>query len=514
MALLYVASGFSWSHVAGVVVLYYVLLACYRLWLHPLAGFPGPRLAAISRWYEGYYDLVLGGKYTLKIRDLHKRYGPIIRISPHELHVSDPAFNDTIYRMNGRWDKYAWTYDATGVPKSTVFTVDHDAHKARRAALAPLFSKAKIAARQDLIHKNVDRLCQRISDLGAKTFDLGAAISALARDTANEFVLGNEYGELNAEDFNVALSIAALGAGAIWRTTKFIRWFGPALRSIPPAWAMKRGDEGTRSFFRTRQRYERDTREVLAAATSPNSESKLQNTLVHAIVNSDLPASEKTYQRVCDEVTTVAVAGFESTASALRLILYHVFSSDTILQRLRRELASAAAAAGSSEPIPLKTLEQLPYLTSVLMEGLRLSPGIATRTARITDKDLVYGSWRIPAGTPVGMTTLLMHTDEQNFPEPMRFDPDRWVDPRDRRAAEKAYAPFSRGTRICLGMHLAWAEMYLVVAALVQRFNFTFEGVTAADFEFQADNFGISTRAGCHLIAKASPAEIGVVDTA
>lgn len=73
--------------------------------------------------------------------------------------------------------------------------------------------------------------------------------------------------------------------------------------------------------------------------------------------------------------------------------------------------------------------------------------------ARIApDRDLVYGEWRISAGTPVGMTTLLMHTDKALYPDPKRFDPDRWMDLDARKKADKTYAPFSRGTRICLGM--------------------------------------------------------------
>ena len=102
--------------------------------------------------------------------------------------------------------------------------------------------------------------------------------------------------------------------------------------------------------------------------------------------------------------------------------------------------------------IALKKLEQLPYLTTVLNEGLRLSPGIARRAARVKDKDLFYGDWRIPAGTPVGMTTLFMHTDKELYPDPLRFNPDRWMDSSDRGALASKFAPFSRGTRICLGM--------------------------------------------------------------
>lgn len=147
-------------------------------------------------------------------------------------------------------------------------------------------------------------------------------------------------------------------------------------------------------------------------------------------------------------------AGFETTASLLRLVIYNVFSNTDILTRLRAELTEAAARSSSPDgSIPLQTFEQLPYLTAVLMEGMRLSPAIASRSQRIApDRDLIYGKYHIPAGTPVGMTVLLMHTDERLYPDPHRFQPERWVDPEARKKAEKTYAPFSRGTRICLGM--------------------------------------------------------------
>lgn len=87
------------------------------------------------------------------------------------------------------------------------------------------------------------------------------------------------------------------------------------------------------------------------------------------------------------------------------------------------------------------------------MESMRFSPALGTRLQRIApDRDLVYDKWVIPAGTPVGMTTLHMHMDDQLYPEPKRFNPDRWMDTEFRKRAEKVYAPFSRGGRICLGM--------------------------------------------------------------
>ena len=65
----------SWPHVAGTLIVYLASLVVYRLFFHPLARFPGPKLAAITRLYEGYYDFYKNGQYTFKIAELHKRYG-------------------------------------------------------------------------------------------------------------------------------------------------------------------------------------------------------------------------------------------------------------------------------------------------------------------------------------------------------------------------------------------------------------------------------------------------------
>lgn len=68
----------SWPMLGGAVAAYYITLVFYRLFAHPLAAFPGPRLAAVSRWYEGYYDVVLDGQYTSKIAELHAIYGTVL----------------------------------------------------------------------------------------------------------------------------------------------------------------------------------------------------------------------------------------------------------------------------------------------------------------------------------------------------------------------------------------------------------------------------------------------------
>lgn len=69
----------SWQGAATIVVVLLGSLVFYRLFQHPLARYPGPKLAAITRWYEGYYDVIQNGQYTFKLRELHDKYGENFR---------------------------------------------------------------------------------------------------------------------------------------------------------------------------------------------------------------------------------------------------------------------------------------------------------------------------------------------------------------------------------------------------------------------------------------------------
>ncbi|KAI1325095.1 trichodiene oxygenase [Xylariaceae sp. FL0255] len=496
-SLIRLASWLSWQVIATSFSLYLVTVAIYRLFFHPLSGFPGPKLAAITRWYEAYYDVVKGGQYTFKIAELHRVYGPIIRISPYELHINDYTFFNSLYCQEGRWHRYAWAWDAWGAEGPTIHTIDHERHKARRQPLAPFFSKAKVSNQQATIARHVETLCGRLSNIAQRRWDntvnLGAAVTALARDVSFEFILSKNYNSLNSEDFDVAVSHAAEGAGRLWRLTKHIGFIFPIVNSIPIDWAMKISDDAMKTFFVHMKAAMNDTKDLMAAASSALSDSMSQQTIVHEIVRSKLPPRDKAFKRVFEDVASVSGAGFETVGAVLRLICFYVFDNSDILQKLRAEIDSAKSE--TPDVMSLKVLERLPYLTATLMEGLRLSPGIATRMARIApDRDLSYQDFRIPAGTPVGMETILIHTDENLYPSAKSFRPERWIDKGGLKSTKRGFAPSSRGTRMCLGMYLALAEIYLVVAALVQQFDVTFINAKAEDFECVSDQFVIGTR--------------------
>jgi hypothetical protein len=147
----------------GTVGLYLVLGAIYRLYFSPIAKFPGPKLAAATFWYEFYYDIILRGQYTFKVRELHAKYGPIVRINPCELHVSDPDFYEILYAGgNKRRDRFKWYARGLGLPNSTLGTIEHDLHRKRRMALSGYFSTQSARRLQPVIQERVDTLIARL----------------------------------------------------------------------------------------------------------------------------------------------------------------------------------------------------------------------------------------------------------------------------------------------------------------------------------------------------------------
>jgi hypothetical protein len=164
------ASGF-WSKILTATVLIIITYISYtafqRLYLSPIAGFPGPKLAALTWYYQIYYDIYPHyGQYFNHISQLHKIYGPIIRINPYELHVSDPDFFEVLYSTHEKRDKWAWLTHSFGMPNSTFATTQHAVHRRRRAALNPYFSKMSVGRLQPVVDERVQKVVERLKRRG------------------------------------------------------------------------------------------------------------------------------------------------------------------------------------------------------------------------------------------------------------------------------------------------------------------------------------------------------------
>jgi cytochrome P450 len=180
-------------------------------------------------------------------------------------------------------------------------------------------------------------------------------------------------------------------------------------------------------------------------------------TIFHSLLSSDLPSSEKTSERLAEEAILLLGAGTHTTSWVLSVSTFHLLSQPLILRKLKSELETAIPDLNGS--ISLARLEQLPHLTAVIKEGLRLAVGNTSWIPRISrDKPIKYREYEIATGTPVSMTIPIMQQDERIFPDAKAFYPERWIEDKTGHL-DRYLVAFCKGPRGCVGINLAWAEL-------------------------------------------------------
>jgi cytochrome P450 len=169
--------------------------------------------------------------------------------------------------------------------------------------------------------------------------------------------------------------------------------------------------------------------------------------------------------QVRDEALTLILAGHETTANALTWTWYLLSQHPEIEARLHSEIDRLEGRLPGMADIP-----QLAYVERVVTESLRLYPPAWVIGRRAID-DYPIGNYVIPRRGMLIMSPYVMHRDARFFPDPERFDPDRWT-PESRAALPKfAYFPFGGGTRQCIGEQFAMVELVLLVSTIAQRWQ-------------------------------------------
>lgn len=170
---------------------------------------------------------------------------------------------------------------------------------------------------------------------------------------------------------------------------------------------------------------------------------------------------------VRDQAVTLFVAGHETTSNALTWTWYLLSQHPAEEARLHAELD---AALGGRPPV-LADLPHLPYTLQVIKEAMRLYPPAWVVNIRRAAADTTLGSYAVKKGDRLWLSPFVMHRRPTFFPDPERFDPDRWTPERERALPKFAYMPFGGGARVCIGNGFALMEAHLIVAAVAQRYR-------------------------------------------
>jgi len=176
-----------------------------------------------------------------------------------------------------------------------------------------------------------------------------------------------------------------------------------------------------------------------------------------------------------DQVATLIGAGYDTTSASLAWMLIRATQVPGLWDQLRAEADRVLGSPESAGAEPdAKTLAELDLANRVMRESARLHPAgvLSPREAAV---DVSVGGYAIPKGTLILWSAHLAGRNAAAWPDPLRFDPDRFVDldDRQRALADMAWVPFGRGARNCIGFALAQMELTLIVARLAQRLDLT-----------------------------------------
>ncbi|KAF2866566.1 cytochrome P450 [Massariosphaeria phaeospora] len=413
----------------GVLVAQYVLRVIYRLWFSPLAGFPGPKLAAMTSLYEFYFDYFKKATYCFEIERMHKVYGPIVRINPRELSIADSNFYDQVYVSGNTRRTQGYSQFASGIGFEGTFflTHTHELHRRRRKPVEPYFSRLGVTRLEPLINKAVEKLIKRFTSFQGtgQIIRLDHAMLAFSGDVIGHVCVENPAELMDEKDFSPAwYDLQHSMIKCIPLFTEF-PWVIHLVRHIPSR-ILLLVDPKAECFNVWKARAEKHIAKLIEEKEQRQL-TKLEPaiggrpTLFRYMVDeSGLPEADLTVERLTKEAQILLGAGSVSTARTLHFITFYLLLNPPMRERLEDELRETMVGWPDKQP-SWSQLEKLPYLQALIKEGLRHSHGTMHRLPRVSpDEELLYTSardgkvWKIPAGVSeirviVPGTTVLAH---------------------------------------------------------------------------------------------------------
>ncbi|KAI0970361.1 cytochrome P450 [Xylaria arbuscula] len=466
--------------VGAVWLLYGFFISIYRLFFHPLRHVPGPKLAALTQWVETYHECFKppGGQFMWEYQKWHEKYGPIVRISPNEVHIQDIRFYDTLYANSRHSDKLKHLEHRFNNELATFATAEHRVHRTRRAAINPFFSKRKIAQHSPNIQNIMDKLCERVKTeflQNGNVLNLSNMWGAFNGDIVVGYCLEKSYDFIMKPDFRAEFSDAMVN---LLDPVHFITQFPWMIRGFKllPDWMITILSPSIASVHAFNEEMKDQILRAKAVHASHEKNPLVPQSLFTTLLESDLPPRELETQRLQHEAIAVIGAGIETTGYALSLGSYHILSNPSILSRLKTELNEAIP---EPRQIPnVDALTQLPYLTWVVNESLRFAYGTPQRIPRLSPTPITYSTpdadYHLPARSIISMDNYTASHDAWAFPSPFEFRPERWEgNPRapDGKPLSTYLIAFGRGTRSCVGMQLAYADIYIGLVSFFRRFE-------------------------------------------
>lgn len=336
-----------------------------------------------------------------------------------------------------------------------LLTLEGEAHRKRRRAVAPAFHTARLEGWADMIVEEARAHCEgseareRGSTLNVVRSMMQLTLGVVARVLFDQPAGGPRpiYGRM-AEVFGMFERVAP-PHNLLWSLL-------PLPRNLRFLWARRSLRRFIDRAIRERIESGVDRGDVLSALVS-----------IGAPLGGPREEAERVSAReIRDELLGFFFAGHETTAIALSWTWHLLARHPEVEAQLHDEVDTVL----QGRPATYHDLDRLEFTRRVLSEVMRLYPP-AYILERRASEDMRFGEFVVPAGSTIFLSPYAMHRDPRYYPDPDRFDPDRWLPDEISKRPRHSYFPFAAGPHKCVGEPLAWMEATLVLVTLAQRWT-------------------------------------------
>jgi cytochrome P450 len=382
---------------------------------------------------------------------LAETYGDIAhyKIGPHHIvFLNHPEYiREVLVVQNDNFVKERTVQRTKMLLGEGMITSEGAAHRAQRLTAQPAFHRQRIGEYGGIIVEEAGRI--RDSWRAGERRDIAIDMMHLTLNVVARTLFATD---LREEVYELAAAI-----NRIMGLYNF-------LVMLPAAeWLVHLRPPGLAAFVRARRRIDAVVYRMIDAHQCSGVD---RGSLLDLMLAASPPDDEGSRQSLRDQVITIFLAGYETVANALSWTWYLLSQNPGCEAKFHAELDSVLQGR-----LPgIEAVSRLRYTENVMAESLRLYPP-AWAMGRYARNDFTLGNYFLPARTTVLISQFITHRDPRYFPDPQRFDPDRFLAEGKAQRVKFTYFPFGAGARQCIGESFAWMEGVLLLATLAQKWK-------------------------------------------
>ncbi|KAJ9606301.1 hypothetical protein H2200_009262 [Cladophialophora chaetospira] len=438
----------------------------YKNFKDPLRSIPGPLLGRLTGLWITLIEF--SGNRSTTVHELHKKYGPVVRLAPNQLSFATTQALKDIYGANSNYTK-APIYETLGF-KSTFTTRDRDEYRGMKKRIIPSFSPASIREMEPLVHRQLANLIKCFDKRVDAPLDILPWFRMLALGVVGEGFAGESFCGLETEKMPQLLH------DIDWVFPALItKWSFPITSRIFEYLPFK----AARQFLNAAEDFKKYCGSAYFKYLN-SFDTTARHDLIARMVNERTELLKKgqsiprhvTETGIIEELTNLIFAGTDTTGNTLTYLFWELAHHPEWQLRLRAELKESISEQTNPD---YAAVSELPVLEGITQEIFRLRPASPNGLPRVTSASGgVIDGIVVPPQTIVSCQALTLHRDPILFHEPDRFNPQRWIDASKTEVLEQMREQmflFGKGARSCLGRTLATMEIKLTLVAIVQRYH-------------------------------------------